>query len=211
MAGSLLAVERSWAGCRGDSVKDVSWRVCWSFQKVEPFLTSPSVWAQGKCRLPSSAHLACIAWKIPPWNPSDPPGKHPFLWWRLTKAVSSPSFYGWEEFEEWGGEYTPAVTLQVGGRRGSQSEACQLGALLLVLRIICNVYGSNTSMLCLWSRRKDCYKNRQSSFRADIIIIPTPLGAGREEQIKIRKLEFITIKAKVLEAKTVIVTQTLFW
>lgn len=27
---------------------------------------------------------------------------------------------------------------------------------------------------------------------------------GKEEQIKIRKLEFITMKAKVLEAKTVV-------
>lgn len=41
------------------------------------------------------------------------------------------------------------VTLWVGGISGSRSEARQRGALLLALRMICNVCVSNASVLCL--------------------------------------------------------------
>lgn len=142
--------------CQRDAMKVFSWRLCQSFQKGGDPPDSPICTSMGKVGTSSSAPLALHCLNNFTLKSIWPPRKislQAFPWWRLTRAAPLPSFYRWEDFEAWGSRYIPAVTLRVGSGCGSQSKACQLSALLLVLRMIHSVCVSNASGLCFWIRQ----------------------------------------------------------
>lgn len=165
--GPLLGVRRSCAASRGNVLSEVSAQERRSLPKGEPFLTAPSVRARGKPLhqhlLPALCEKSRSEIHLPPREASF----QAFPWGRLTAAVSSSSFHGWRN-------------RQCGEQAVHLWSLCDLVAVKVKLVRLVFSLGIEGDLQCLCLKcfsavlgnQTDCFKSRQSSFRAGIIIIP---------------------------------------